>query len=138
MSRDVSRSKSGTKLNADGFRTPALLPFPLVWPEREGEDVLSDKFEHPGAGREGKRGKSQDSRPRLNSTRSLCREEPMHSYMVRGSCDSVPHAVVATPNPDVSGFTPQFCRTPPRSTNAGDESFGGARAEMGRGSKERK
>jgi hypothetical protein len=71
-----------------------------------------------------------DPRAKLSAVRPIA-GEPEHAYIVNSSADQfVPKKVFDTMNPDVSGFTSRLCRTPPRNTNAGDESLKGALKEL--------
>jgi hypothetical protein len=71
-----------------------------------------------------------DPREKLDSTRGITHEY-MHSYLVNSSADQyVPKTPEVTANPDVSGYTTRVCRTPPRNTNAGDESFANVMQEL--------
>jgi hypothetical protein len=76
-----------------------------------------------------------DPRPKMNPVRPIA-GEPEHAYIVNSSADQyVPKRVFDTANPDVSGFTSRLCRTPPRNTGVGDESFKAALEELRCGKK---
>lgn len=76
-----------------------------------------------------------DPRQKLSATR-LISGEYLPSYMVNSSSDQyVPKTIEDTMNPDVSGFTSRTCRSPPRNTSVGDESFRAALDELKCGSK---
>lgn len=91
-------------------------------PEDGSDNIRTVKrsgVKHPG-----------DPRPKLDATRAITHDY-VHSYMVNSSADQyVPKTVEQTMNPDVSGFTTRVCRTPPRNTNVGDESFRAALDEL--------
>ena len=86
---------------------------------------------HPKAGKK----PEGDPRSKLSATRAIS-DEYFHSYIVNSSNDQyIPKKPYDTANPDVSGFTSRLCRTPPRNTNAGDESLKNAMQELKCGSK---
>jgi hypothetical protein len=101
------------------------VPVPEKEPECGGPSIRTHPksgAKHPG-----------DPRSKLSATRAIS-DEYFHSYKVNSSDDQfVPKTPADTMNPDVSGFTSRLCKTPPRNTKAGDESFGAALSELSSG-----